>query len=407
MKTSVKSLLTIFLSLMVISCGPPEMVNPLSDPAEARADKDLTGIWYSPGDNENGENYLAFLPDTRMTDVVLAGSLSDLMTFKMFPTVVGERRFMNIRYWIPRNYLVNLNIETPFKPGNYIVAEYLFPTRDVLEIWLLNSDMTDKAIKEGLLKGTEDNVKGPAGIITSPAEDVLKYVSAHPRTEIFEKLATFYRMKSDAPVKPAVREIKPDDPQTASTIRANELTMVNALRLYLSAQGTYHRVDYDGDASKEYAADLDDLYDFDGPGGQEPIKLVHLVMAKADVELGVGPGDKKMDGYGGESKPYYGYYFSDLAGWQSAKPGQPGVDVVKYQGPRDDKPPFGYVDGFGLVAFPAEFGKTGRKCFIINDEGTVYERVIADKEGKFDKSLVPKYWPQDEIDKGLWEMVGE
>jgi hypothetical protein len=182
------------------------MVNPLSDPAKAEIDKDLTGIWYSPADKKSGEGYLAFLPDTGMTDVILAGSLGDLMTFRMFPTIVGERRFMNARFWIPQAYLDNLKVEAPFKPGNYILAEYLFPEKDVLEIWLLTSDMTDKAIDQGILKGTKDNKEGPAGIISSPAEDVLKYVSAHPRTEIFEKLSTFYRMKADVPAKPAAKE---------------------------------------------------------------------------------------------------------------------------------------------------------------------------------------------------------
>jgi len=38
------------------------------------------------------------------------------------------------------------------------------------------------------------------------------------------------------------------------------------------------------------------------------------------------------------------------------------------------------VLGYGLLAFPKEYGVTGRKCFIINNNGTIFKRDLGGKE---------------------------
>ena len=40
------------------------------------------------------------------------------------------------------------------------------------------------------------------------------------------------------------------------------------------------------------------------------------------------------------------------------------------------------IGGFGLVAWPAEYGVTGIHTFIVNQDGVVYEKDIAPVSGK-------------------------
>jgi hypothetical protein len=40
------------------------------------------------------------------------------------------------------------------------------------------------------------------------------------------------------------------------------------------------------------------------------------------------------------------------------------------------------IGGFGLVAWPAEYGVTGIHTFIVNQNGVVYEKDIAPVPGK-------------------------
>jgi hypothetical protein len=69
-------------------------------------------------------------------------------------------------------------------------------------------------------------------------------------------------------------------------------------------------------------------------------------------------------GYTSGAEPYHGYLFK----------------ILKGQGP---DAPLGEMDfvvegvmigGFALVAAPAEYGVTGVKTFIVNDDGVVYEK---------------------------------
>jgi hypothetical protein len=175
----------------------------------------------------------------------------------------------------------------------------------------------------------------------------------------------------------------------------NESAAVTTLRQYLSAQGTYHRTDYDEDGSKEYAADLVNLYDWDGPGGTDPIRLVDLATAKAHYAR---PETGGQNGYDGAFIPRSGYYFVDLLG---------GEDGVRYESAAGDKSPVGLTNGFGLVAFPAKFNRTGLKTFIINEEGTVYENIIVELDIEHTEKL-PRFSPSGrEMEDEGWIMVGE
>jgi hypothetical protein len=58
------------------------------------------------------------------------------------------------------------------------------------------------------------------------------------------------------------------------------------------------------------------------------------------------------------------------------------------------------VGGFALVAYPASYGASGVKTFIVNHEGVVYEKDLGTKTGrlaKFMKAFNPdKTWKKVE-----------
>jgi hypothetical protein len=74
----------------------------------------------------------------------------------------------------------------------------------------------------------------------------------------------------------------------------------------------------------------------------------------------------------GQAKPYHGYYFRVLDGQGSNAPERAHNYLVKGK----------LVGGFGLVAWPAEYGVTGINTFIVNQDGVVYQKDIAPVPGK-------------------------
>ena len=134
---------------------------------------------------------------------------------------------------------------------------------------------------------------------------------------------------------------------------SNEWATVANLRIYANAQNTYRRTDHDGDGLYEYAHPYVKL-NTEETGGK-PIRLIDEAFANASRH---GPP-------GGVTLPRSGYVF---------------VDVVGDEGGGDyDDGDGNFTNGFGLCAVPSEYGKTGRRTFIIGVDCTVY---CKDTEGK-------------------------
>jgi hypothetical protein len=77
-------------------------------------------------------------------------------------------------------------------------------------------------------------------------------------------------------------------------------------------------------------------------------------------------------GQKGQARPYHGYYFRILDGQGSNAPEGSHNYLVKGK----------LLGGFGLVAWPAEYGVTGIHTFIVNQDGVVYQKDIAAVPGK-------------------------
>ncbi|MBN1809061.1 MAG: DUF2950 family protein [Planctomycetes bacterium] len=172
---------------------------------------------------------------------------------------------------------------------------------------------------------------------------------------------------------------------------SNEAAAISTMRQYLGAQGTYHRTDYDEDGVKEYAAELDTLYDWDGAGIEDPIKLIDHATARAEI----------TNGFEGEAKHRSGFWFADHNLDADGNPFQ------TPQGPLGDLPPAGYTDNFGLTGIPDRFGRTGIKTFVINLEGTVYEKVLEalDKETYDGAQAGAMPWSMPDIEAQVWLLV--
>jgi Protein of unknown function (DUF2950) len=146
----------------------------------------------------------------------------------------------------------------------------------------------------------------------------------------------------------------------ARRIGENELDAIQILRAIVDAQVEYASEDRNGNGTLEYAQHFgskpgkrDGLY-WPAKAGEPPSPLGALVASAAD------------EGYAKQKKPqpFHGYYFRPLKGQgPDALTGQ--LDyVVRGRA----------IGGFAVVAWPAKYGNSGIMTFIVNHEGTVYEK---------------------------------
>jgi len=168
----------------------------------------------------------------------------------------------------------------------------------------------------------------------------------------------------------------------ARRVGRNELNAVEVCRGYVEAQLQYSNVDRDADGILEYAQKIvsspgkqDGLYWEGAPGNLVPKSFAGA--AEAVAEAG-----KKLE-------PYHGYYYR----------------IMKAQGPAADGGAVNYVvkgemiGGFALVAWPAEYGVSGVKTFIVNHHGIVYEKDLGPATGTLARQMT-----QFNPDKG-WHAV--
>jgi hypothetical protein len=146
----------------------------------------------------------------------------------------------------------------------------------------------------------------------------------------------------------------------ARRIGQNELSAIEVARAIVDAQREYASVSHDARSTREYAARFssskgrhDGLYWKTRAG--EPFSPLGPFVAQATSE-----------GYGRTNPraPYHGYYFRLLTAQGENAPG--GARSYAVNG--------GLIGGFALVAYPARYGSSGIKTFIVNHDGVVYEK---------------------------------
>lgn len=147
-------------------------------------------------------------------------------------------------------------------------------------------------------------------------------------------------------------------------IGENELAAIEAARAYVEAQRLYGSVDRNGDGVPEFAQRListpgehDGLF-WPTAAGEEPSPLAPLASSEADYLE-----------YYESGEPYYGYRFKVLTGQSENALGGAYEYLINGR----------MLAGFGLLAWPADYGNSGIMSFIVNQFGDVYEADLGEE----------------------------
>ena len=143
----------------------------------------------------------------------------------------------------------------------------------------------------------------------------------------------------------------------------NELDTIQTMLAIVDAQREYAAKDADGNGYADYAMRFmstpgkkDGLY-WETKAG-EPQSPLGPVVAQAVREGYVALGKAR------QPAPYNGYYYRILASQGKDAPGGAYDYVVKGK----------LFGGFAVIAYPASYGNSGVKSFLVNHEGVVYEK---------------------------------
>jgi len=156
-------------------------------------------------------------------------------------------------------------------------------------------------------------------------------------------------------------------------IGANELGAIAVVRAYVDAQREYASQDHTGDGVLQYAQHLrstpgthDGLY-WPVTNDYQQLSPFGPLITEAKAE-----GYHRHTGMMTEQNtqtPYHGYYFKILTRQGSHAPGGKYDYIINGN----------MIAGFGLVAWPAEWGNTGVMTFIVNQQGKIYQKDLGPK----------------------------
>jgi Protein of unknown function (DUF2950) len=155
----------------------------------------------------------------------------------------------------------------------------------------------------------------------------------------------------------------------ARRVGQNELDAIQVCLGYFNAQGDYRARNPDGAAVPHYADRL-----VSSPGKRDGL---YWPAGKDEPESPMGPavGGAREAGYAlehGKQTPYRGYLYK----------------ILTAQGPKAEGGAHDYkvngklVDGFALVAYPASYGSSGIKTFLVNQSGVVLQKDLGPDTAK-------------------------
>jgi len=155
----------------------------------------------------------------------------------------------------------------------------------------------------------------------------------------------------------------------------NELNAIQVCSAYVEAQREYASTDRERDGIIQYAQKV--VSDTGRRNG------LYWEAAEGEVPSPLGPlaAEAAAEGYkrtGGKPRPYHGYYYKILKGQGPNAPGGAYHYVINGH----------MVAGFALVAWPAEYGVSGVTTFLVNQNGTVYEKDLGPKTGERVKMMM-------------------
>jgi hypothetical protein len=175
-------------------------------------------------------------------------------------------------------------------------------------------------------------------------------------------------------------------------IGANELDAIQVCRGFVEAQIEYASQIHDDSGINQYAQKI-----LSSPGKQDGLYWQNSDGSSAGP-IGEAVAKALAEGYSysGGRPGFHGYYFKILKGQGRGAP-MGRLDYV-IEGVM--------IGGFALVAVPAEYGVTGVKTFIVNNDGIVYQKDLGSDSLNIVKSMelynpdsswhrTNDEWPQD------------
>ena len=155
-------------------------------------------------------------------------------------------------------------------------------------------------------------------------------------------------------------------------VGANELSAIRACDAFVQAQHEYFEMGPEGGGVKSYAAKIrsspgrrDGLWWPDAPDvPQSPLgPLVAGAVQRGELDTSVA-----------QRQPYRGYYFNPLIR-QSASANGGAKEYLDASGRM--------TNGFGLIAWPAVYNKTGVMTFIVSQDGVIFQRNLGADTARF------------------------
>jgi hypothetical protein len=175
-------------------------------------------------------------------------------------------------------------------------------------------------------------------------------------------------------------------------IGEDELTAILVCRTYVKAQREYVLKDWDGDGILAYAQKLRS-----DPGKKNGLFWRHA-QGEAVSPLGELVAQARIEGYKKEKSvfkeqpvPFHGYYFKILTKQGEHVPGGKYDYIINGN----------MVGGFGLAAFPSNWGKSGVMTFIVNQQGKVFQKNLGPDTMKIAQEM-QSYDPDE-----TWTLVKE
>jgi DUF2950 family protein len=166
-------------------------------------------------------------------------------------------------------------------------------------------------------------------------------------------------------------------------IGRNELAVIGVLRACVTAQRVYARAGHDGKPAGLFARRLgsdpgtqNGLY-WPAARGERLSPLGELIAQAAD--------EGYRRGQGGEGpSPFHGYYFRILEGQGKSAKGGAADYVVNGE----------MSGGFALVAWPVHYDASGIMTFVVNQDGSVYEKDLGPETDAAARAIT-RYDPDD------------
>ena len=132
--------------VLILSACVPESVHPLSDPAQAKVDARLVGLWSARIDDE--EAFLHFIPHSDgWTEIVMVSysngrEAGEWSVFRGFPSRIDGRDYMNVRFIA--------EAAERAESKRFFLLRYHLSQDNTLTVWTMSGPAAHAAVEAGL-----------------------------------------------------------------------------------------------------------------------------------------------------------------------------------------------------------------------------------------------------------------